>query len=108
MQMTVDTRPPNHPAPLVWTEPSCDSSGSMPLGNGDIGLNVWVEQDGDLLFYLGKTDAWDVEFKLHAPGRTVVEGSYCKGKLAALTVSPASRGDDVNINRKDRTHERQD
>jgi hypothetical protein len=30
----------------------------MPLGNGDIGLNVWVEENGDLLFYIGKTDAW--------------------------------------------------
>lgn len=31
----------------------------MPLGNGDIGLNVWVESDGDLLFYISKTDAFD-------------------------------------------------
>ena len=30
----------------------------MPLGNGDIGLNVWAEADGDLRFYIGKTDAW--------------------------------------------------
>jgi len=30
----------------------------MPLGNGDIGLNVWVEKSGDLLFYVSKTDAW--------------------------------------------------
>jgi len=31
---------------------------SMPTGNGDIGLNVWVEEDDDLQFYIGKTDAW--------------------------------------------------
>ena len=30
----------------------------MPVGNGDIGLNVWVEESGDLLFYIGKSDAW--------------------------------------------------
>lgn len=30
----------------------------MPLGNGDIGLNVWVEPGGDLVFYISKTDAW--------------------------------------------------
>ena len=30
----------------------------MPLGNGDIGVNAWVEPSGDLLFYVGKTDAW--------------------------------------------------
>ena len=43
---------------VVWDSPSEDSRGSMPLGNGDIGLNVWVEKGGDLLFYLSKTDAW--------------------------------------------------
>ena len=43
---------------VTWISPSRDSSGSMPLGNGDIGLNLWVEPDGDLLCYLSKTDAW--------------------------------------------------
>lgn len=47
------------PYNVTWTEQSKDSSGSMPLGNGDIGLNVWVEESGDLLFYIGKSDAWD-------------------------------------------------
>ncbi len=46
------------PADLAWTAPSEDSRGSMPLGNGDIGLNVWMEKSGDLLFYISKTDAW--------------------------------------------------
>ena len=41
-----------------WTTPSEDSRGSMPLGNGDIGLNVWVEKSGDLIFYISKTDSW--------------------------------------------------
>ncbi|NLU90450.1 hypothetical protein HGH90_00775 [Chitinophaga sp. Ak27] len=31
----------------------------MPLGNGDIGANIWVEANGDLVFYVSKTDAWD-------------------------------------------------
>src|SRR5678815_1576541 len=43
---------------VVWDSPSVDSAGSMPLGNGDIGANVWVEKNGDLLFYISKTDAW--------------------------------------------------
>lgn len=38
---------------VVWDSPSRDSSGSMPLGNGDIGANVWVEENGDLVFYVG-------------------------------------------------------
>ncbi len=42
---------------VVWESPSKDSLGSMPLGNGDIGLNVWCEENGDLLFYISKVDA---------------------------------------------------
>jgi hypothetical protein len=43
---------------VVWTEPGKGPDDSMPLGNGDIGLNVWTEANGDLLFYIGKSDAW--------------------------------------------------
>ncbi|MCS7120006.1 MAG: DUF5703 domain-containing protein [Nitrososphaerota archaeon] len=42
----------------MWDSPSRGSYGSMPLGNGDIGINLWVEEDGDILFYIGKTDTW--------------------------------------------------
>lgn len=41
------------PYNVVWNSPSHDTSGTMPLGNGDIGINVWVEEDGDLLFLIG-------------------------------------------------------
>lgn len=57
---------------VVWETPSRDSSGSMPLGNGDIGVNVWVEEDGDLLFYISKTDAWDENARLVKLGRVRV------------------------------------
>jgi len=43
---------------VVWTSPSKDASGSMPLGNGCIGLNAWVDETGDLRFYLARTDSW--------------------------------------------------
>jgi len=49
---------------VVWERPSKDSSGSMPIGNGDIGLNVWVEEGGELLFYISKTDAWSENARL--------------------------------------------
>ncbi len=45
-------------ASVDWHAPSADSRGSMPLGNGDLGMNVWVETNGDLVFYISKTDAW--------------------------------------------------
>jgi hypothetical protein len=46
---------------VTWNSPGPNSAASMPLGNGDIGLNVWVDPGGDLLFYLDKTDAWGGE-----------------------------------------------
>jgi len=57
---------------VVWESPSKDSAGSMPTGNGDIGLNLWAEADGDLLFYIGKTDAWTGDWKLAKLGRVRV------------------------------------
>ena len=38
---------------VVWDSPSQDHRGSMPLGNGDITLNAWVEPSGALVFYIG-------------------------------------------------------
>jgi hypothetical protein len=43
---------------IVWDTTGVDSRDSMPLGNGDIGLNVWTEPNGDVVFYISKTDAW--------------------------------------------------
>jgi len=39
---------------IVWETQSKNSSESMPLGGGDIGCNVWVE-NGELLFYLQRS-----------------------------------------------------
>jgi alpha-L-fucosidase 2 len=58
---------------VVWTTPSDDSFGSMPLGNGDIGLNVWVEKNGDLLFYISKVDAFDAGHLLPKLGRVRIK-----------------------------------
>ena len=38
---------------------------------------------------------WDVDFKLHAPGQTVVEGVLRGGKLKSLKVTPESRAKDI-------------
>jgi len=42
---------------VVWTTRSEDAAGSMPLGNGDIALNAWIDSGGDLIFYIAKCDA---------------------------------------------------
>src|SRR4030042_1914112 len=54
---------------VVWTSPSKDSAGSMPMGNGDISLNVWMEESGDVSFYIGKTDAWGDNARLLKVGK---------------------------------------
>ncbi len=54
---------------VSWLTPSADSAGSMPLGNGDIALNAWIEPSGDLLFYVAKTDAWGEFGQLYKVGR---------------------------------------
>jgi hypothetical protein len=49
---------------VVWDSPSVDHHGSMPLGNGDIALNAWVTSQGDVQFFISKTDAWDDNARL--------------------------------------------
>lgn len=51
--------PPIDQYNVVWDSQSKNSDGSMPIGNGDIGANVWMEPDGVLSLMLSKTDAWD-------------------------------------------------
>jgi alpha-L-fucosidase 2 len=54
---------------VTWDSPSKDFNGSMPIGNGDIGANVWVEDGGDFLFYISKTDAWSENARLLKLGK---------------------------------------
>jgi hypothetical protein len=54
---------------VIWDSPSKDASGSMPLGNGDVALNAWVEPNGDLVLLLAKGDAWDETCQLLKLGR---------------------------------------
>jgi hypothetical protein len=54
---------------VVWDSPSADMHGSMPIGNGDLAANFWVEPIGDLVFYLSKSDSWDGDQELLKLGR---------------------------------------
>ena len=53
---------------LVWDCPSLHAGQSMPCGGGDIGLNVWVE-NGDILFYVSQSGAFDENNGLMKFGR---------------------------------------
>ncbi len=57
---------------IVWDSPSKDHHGSMPIGNGSTGLNVWVEENGDLCFYIGRTDSWGDNGRLLKVGKVRV------------------------------------
>jgi hypothetical protein len=41
----------------------------MPLGNGSTGINAWIEPNGDLVFYISRTDSWDDNGRLLKIGR---------------------------------------
>lgn len=53
---------------VVWDSPSEDYNGTMPIGNGDLAANVWVEPTGDLIFYVSKSDAWSGGDRMNGPG----------------------------------------
>ena len=54
---------------IKWNSQSKNSSESMPLGGGDIGLNVWVE-NGDILFYISQSGTLDENNQFLKHGRT--------------------------------------
>jgi len=58
---------------LVWCSPSTDQNGSMPIGNGEMGLNVWVEPTGDLMILVGRTASWDENERLCKVGRVRIK-----------------------------------
>ncbi|MCS7238517.1 MAG: DUF5703 domain-containing protein [Thermoguttaceae bacterium] len=49
---------------IVWTTPSQDHYGTMPLGNGEVALNAWIDREGCLRLFLARGDAWDTYGRL--------------------------------------------
>jgi alpha-L-fucosidase 2 len=83
--------------PWFWrqghdSEPDLDNGGA-----GSVALELMVLQErGDKLLLLPAwPKEWDVEFKLHAPRNTTVEGRYASGRLERLVVTPESRRKDI-------------
>jgi hypothetical protein len=61
---------------VIWNTPGKNSADSMPMGNGELGINLWVEGNGDLLFYLGRNDALSEVSQL------------CKAGMVRVSLSP--------------------
>ncbi len=60
--------------------------------------SMLIQTDGKRIFLLPAWPVeWNVQFKLHAPYRTVLEGEYRQGQVTRLTVSPPDRRQDVVI-----------
>jgi len=72
--------------------PDMDHGGSAMIGLQEMLLQAVGEK---ILLFPAWPPEWDVDFKLHAPGRTVVEGEFRQGRLQRLTVTPAARAADV-------------
>lgn len=57
-----------------------------------------LQTDGPRIFLLPAwPKVWNVDFKLHAPQRALIEGSYRDGRLVFWQVTPPSRQGDVTI-----------
>jgi hypothetical protein len=58
--------------------------------------SMLLQTDGRRIFLLPAWPKnWDVDFKIHAPYRTVIEGMYRGGQLKSLKITPKSRAKDV-------------
>ena len=53
-----DTTHWTQPYNIVWTEPGTNGLSSMPAGAGNIGLNVWAQNDA-IVFYISSPDSFN-------------------------------------------------
>src|SRR5580692_249400 len=58
---------------VTWNSLGTNENNSMPIGNGDIAVNAWTEQDGDIVLLLAKSDAWSENGQLLKLGRVRVK-----------------------------------
>lgn len=69
-------------------------------GSGTVGIQEMLlapkpGPNGKLNLFPSWPTDWDVDFKLHAPGKTIVEGVFRGGQLQKLNVTPKSRAKDI-------------
>lgn len=68
-------------------------------GSGMIGLQEMLMQcdEGRIVLFPAWPAQWDIRFKLHAPGNTVVEAELRGGKVEKLKVTPEERRKDIIV-----------
>ncbi len=77
--------------------PDHNHGGSASTGLQEMLLAAEPKPNGKIYLLPAWPKDWDVKFKLHAPGGTVVECDYADGKVKSLKVTPAAREKDVEI-----------
>jgi len=74
---------------VVWSSPSKDNTGQMPLGNGDIAASVCAIEDGDLHLLLAKNDAFNYNgdiFKTGAVRISLSPNPFANGRKFRQTL----------------------
>ena len=74
--------------------PDMDHGGCAMVGLQEMLLQTPADR---LLLLPAWPAAWDVNFKLHAPNNTTVEGEVRNGKIVKLDVDPPARKKDVEV-----------
>ena len=89
---------------VTWNTQSNNSSESMPVGGGDIGLNLWVEQ-GEIYLYLSRSGTFDENNTLLKLGRAKLkispnpfEGKIFKQELILKDGYAQISGSNGNLN----------
>lgn len=72
-------------------------------GSGMVGLQEMLMAsdpfgDGKIFLLPAWPKEWDVDFRLYAPKRTIVEASVCQGRVVSLKVTPDERRKDIVMN----------
>lgn len=88
---------------VIWNTQSQNSSESMPIGGGDIGLNLWVEK-GEVYLYLSRSGTFDENNTLLKLGRVKLkfssdpfEGKTFKQELILKDGYAQIDGSDIQI-----------
>lgn len=54
---------------VTWDSLGTNENSSMPLGNGDVAMNAWTEQNGDIVLLIAKSDSWSENGQLLKLGK---------------------------------------
>jgi hypothetical protein len=69
---------------LVWNSPSKNVNETMPLGNGEVALNAWIDETGNLKFYIARIDSIDENGQLLKVGAVKISPQHSVSTQAAF------------------------